>query len=313
MDVLAEILSWSASLPAWQRDALRRLVTQGEPGQEDAEELAGLCKAEHGLADPEVAVAHPLEKRHLPQRTPGSSPTSLSSLTHLAGVNALAAGQQIEFGPDLTIVYGPNAAGKSGYTRILKRACRARGAESILGNVFQSQAPARPAATISFRSGDEEKEFAWADQDEPDNALGHVSVFDTHCASVYLREKTDVAFRPFGLDLFDGLSNACQAVKRILEREQRVLEAQRNALPELPEGTEAAKLLASLSSLTQPERVRSLGTLAEEEQRALAELRKRLDDLRAQDPKRLCSDPAAERRACRGTRKARGLSGLRRG
>ena len=55
-------------------------------------------------------------------------------------MNALARDQTIEFGPSLTIVYGANAAGKSGYARILKRACRARGAEEILGNDLEESA-----------------------------------------------------------------------------------------------------------------------------------------------------------------------------
>ena len=48
---------------------------------------------------------------------------------------------------------------------------------------------------------------------------------DAHCAAVYLTEKTDVAFRPFGLDLFDKLVKACKAVRGRLESEQRALGA----------------------------------------------------------------------------------------
>jgi len=39
----------------------------------------------------------------------------------------------------------------------------------------------------------------WAGSGE-DEFISRVSVFDTRCAAVYLTEKTDVAFRPFGLD-----------------------------------------------------------------------------------------------------------------
>ena len=35
----------------------------------------------------------------------------------------------LRFGPNLTVVYGDNAAGKTGYIRILKSACRGRGPE----------------------------------------------------------------------------------------------------------------------------------------------------------------------------------------
>ena len=44
MDVLGEILNWSANRPAWQRDALRRLVLAGELDDDDFTELTELCR-----------------------------------------------------------------------------------------------------------------------------------------------------------------------------------------------------------------------------------------------------------------------------
>ena len=49
-------------------------------------------------------------------------------------MNALAENQTLKFAAGLTVVYGDNGAGKTGYIRILKQACRARGREQILGN-----------------------------------------------------------------------------------------------------------------------------------------------------------------------------------
>ena len=60
---------------------------------------------------------------------------------HHKGVNALAEDQTLKFAPGLTIVYGDNGAGKTGYIRILKQACRARGQEEILGNVVSGALP----------------------------------------------------------------------------------------------------------------------------------------------------------------------------
>ena len=52
-------------------------------------------------------------------------------------MTALAREQTLEFQPaGLTVIYGDNASGKSGYARILKKVCRARAAEKpILPNV----------------------------------------------------------------------------------------------------------------------------------------------------------------------------------
>jgi hypothetical protein len=162
-----------------------------------------------------------LTEEHLAIADEDTRPVRLESVTHHSGVNALAPDQTVSFGPQLTIVYGQNAAGKSGYTRILKRACRARHAEEILGNVLSDQAPLKANATIRYEAGGTKKSIPWSDDSPVTPALAAVSVFDAQCAPVYLREKTDVAFRPFSLDVFDKLASACGELKRRLEAEPR--------------------------------------------------------------------------------------------
>lgn len=51
VDVLKEILDWSQTRPSWQRDALRRLVAQGELLEADISDLAEICKGGFGLVD----------------------------------------------------------------------------------------------------------------------------------------------------------------------------------------------------------------------------------------------------------------------
>jgi transposase InsO family protein len=122
-----------------------------------------------------------------------------------------------------------------------------------------------------------------------DEFVSRVSVFDTQCAAVYLTEKTDVAFRPFGLDLFDKLVKACKTVRAKLESEQRALGT--NALTvvqaTIPEGTAVAKFLANVSSLTKQEAVEALARLSPEEEARLALLEKSLLDLQANEPEKL--------------------------
>src|SRR6266511_1404659 len=70
-------------------------------------------------------------------------------LANVSGVNALAIGQEITFNPRLTVLFGENAAGKTGYVRVLKRVASVRSAQPILGNVHVSSAGA-PHATIDY-------------------------------------------------------------------------------------------------------------------------------------------------------------------
>ena len=125
---------------SWMEDALRRLFTPGELKPEDLEELTEVCKTRHGLS---TKPATPLSAAQLP--VAGNEPlssVSVLSITHHNGVNALAPEQKVSFGPQLTIVYGENGAGKSGYTRVLKAACRSR-ASKIFSAMFSKVARKR--------------------------------------------------------------------------------------------------------------------------------------------------------------------------
>jgi hypothetical protein len=152
--------------------------------------------------------------------------------------------------------------------------------------VLSGEAPLTPAATISFREGSRDESLAWTHDSPPSDALAGVSVFDSHCAPIYLRDKTDVAFRPFGLDVFDKLSTLCDEVRTRLEQEQRQLSAAAPTLPMIAVGTQARALIDGLTALTRVEDVRGLATLSNDDEHQLNELLARLRDLQASDPKR---------------------------
>lgn len=283
-NILTDILNWSHTRPAWQRDALRRLLSSHQLDHGDIVDLTDICKSVHGLSP--HRASNPLAAEQLAIPETASSPVSLASLTHHTGVNALAPEQTVSFGPNLTVVYGENGAGKSGYTRILKRACRSRFVENVLGDVLGTGAPLLAKATIAVLQDDVATSIAWDAAAAPSGALATISVFDAHCVPVYLGDRTDVAFRPFGLDLFDGLASACADVRHQLESEQQVLRAAGFVSPKgLIEGTAARKLVDTLTALTKENVVVGLATLSTVEQQRLKQLEESEKDLKAADPK----------------------------
>lgn len=286
MTVLDEILNWSKTRPNWQRDALRRLVEKGELSEDDIAELTEICKAAHGLTEGKDGI--PLDPKHLPNRSGGQGAVSLESIFHHEGVNALAKDQTLTFGPHLTVVYGDNGAGKTGYTRILKTACRARGTEKILGNVVTGTTSSSPVVTIKYRVQGEKDSRKWT-AEEDDSLIARVSVFDTQSASVYLKEKTDVAFRPFGLDLFDKLVQTAKSVLvQLQNEEENFTESAISDLVKLvPEGTAVSNFLNGLSALANTEDVQALSRLTDEEVDRLELLEKSLRDFQTDDPAKL--------------------------
>ncbi len=124
-----------------------------------------MLKAARGLTPKAAAIAptpQPLEAKHLPDTRVHSEELVLKGLSDLENVNNLKSGENLEFNPtNLTLIYGDNGSGKSGYVRVLKHACGAPGAEVILANVFAKDFTDKPAATaklhIATGSGEKQK------------------------------------------------------------------------------------------------------------------------------------------------------------
>lgn len=282
-NVLAEILKWSKTRPDWQRDALRRLFVAGKVEASDIHELTEICKAGHGLVEHKAPTV--LSENDLAIAPSSVGAVSLAKLTHHFGVNALAAEQTVTFGPNLTVIFGETAAGKSGYTRIMKSACRSRFVETILGDVLSGSTPLTAAATLTLIEAGTEKSVSWTAGNST-SELAAVSVFDAHCVPIYLRDKTDVAFRPFSLDVFDGLSEVSSEVRKRLESEIALLKTPVTGLPTgLPDGTAARKLVDGLSALTKETELNALATLSSAEQSRLSQLQQKVQNASAADPK----------------------------
>ena len=291
MTVLQKILAWSLTRPTWQRDALRRLVQNSSLSQDDIDELTLICKSQHGLSDPEnpAPTATPLARQHLPYSTDGIGSVSVKAIRNVSDANALAPNQTLKFAASgLTIVYGDNASGKSGYARILKRACRARNAgEPILPNVYEYRARGPASAVIEYAvDGIDQPPLTWTDIDTGPSALGAVSFFDSECAEAHVGKPNNLAFTPFGLDLFEKLGKACRKLQAELERlKTRLQQDQPDALraPKVNDNTAVATLLRSLSPTTTEASIRHLATLNHTDCTRLADLR----ELRHQDPSKL--------------------------
>src|SRR3546814_15373261 len=79
-----------------------------------------------------------------------------------------------------------------------------RHAGKIEPNVYADQPPKRVGANIAYGVGGVPQPVEqWQNGANPHATLSAVSVFDSDCASVHIREKKEVAFRPFGLDVPD--------------------------------------------------------------------------------------------------------------
>ena len=122
MSLEEQIIAWVATRPCWQRWVLKR-VAKGEPlADEDYDRVVNTVVTSSVVADADFGPAD------LPEAKVGDPPVKLASILRPEHVNALDSATPLTFGEaGLTIVYGDNASGKSGYARLMKRiatACR---------------------------------------------------------------------------------------------------------------------------------------------------------------------------------------------
>lgn len=266
---LTDILSWSADLPAWQRDALRRLCASNTLDQTAIDELLEICKGN--------SAATPLGKDHLRDPAGGTAVVTLTALHGLSNVNALAPGERLSFGNSgLTVIYGDNGAGKSGYARVLKQLCRARSpkGDTILPNIY-ADAKGEPSAKIDFRIGAQNRSASWTQGSAADPMLSAVSVFDSRTANVHVENTNELAYTPMPLQILAGLAQVCQDLKAELSADIRRLEEQIPQIisePTCQDTTSVGRLLRSLSPKTKDEDVKALAGLTEAEETKLQSL-----------------------------------------
>lgn len=279
--VLEKIHEWSSERSAWQQDALRRILQRSTIEDSDIAELTAILKAEKS-GQPGAISAIPLSKGELPANPEADEAVSLKGLSNIAHVNKLAADQVLEFAENgITVIYGDNGAGKSGYTRILKSACRARHRDKILTDVFSPEFKNEtPSADIAFETTTRSGETVqWEDSDQPDGTLSAVSVFDRECATVHIKKKNEIAFRPYGLDIPDTLADVCRRIEDGLKAEKTTLEASQNALflnPPWQRTTTAGAFIGAIAKDTQPAALDAEVQFSEEDETRLKFLTEKL-------------------------------------
>jgi hypothetical protein len=216
-----EILTFSTSLPLWMRDLVRRIAQQTTLAPNDLNQVLANLKATEKLCAGSSCT--PLGSSHISGRSTSlHSPTVLLSISDVRNANNLAPKQTMPFaGKGLTIIYGYNGSGKSGYGRILRQLCRSRHDEkqAIIGNVYGPKPLGPATATIAYRVGTQDFSTQWKDGAPSPDELSHISVFDATTAPLYADKQNRIEFLPMGLDILPALGEACRALSGMLDIE----------------------------------------------------------------------------------------------
>lgn len=278
------IVEWANKQDAWVRGAVAEILeTRSGLSAERLDHFYGefLCEKELRSGPPAPAVT-----LRIPETSSAASERlSLLELKEVRNVNRLADGQEILFNPRITVLFGENASGKTGYVRILKRAAAVRAAEPILPDVGSTGGGARePEAKIRYRLGKAEDTINWRGE-EGVYPINRMDVFDSRSTAVYVDEDLAYRYTPGELAFFPITQHAVEAIRRKLEDEIAQRKPRTNTfLQHFSRGSSLYTQIESLGPASDIAALRRLGTVSAEEKQRVHELEQELDALRSNTP-----------------------------
>lgn len=277
MTVYTDLLEWAEGRPWWQQSALVRLAAGHSFSPKDYADLAD-----------EILGGEPKKPDDgwltgMQQPTNAAAPAvRLSSVSGISNVNRLAKDQKLTFEPEgLTVIFGQNGSGKSGYARLIKHLVRTRHHESILPDIFvDDEGP--QSAELKYLVG-ERACSAPLDADAPIE-LSLVSYYDERCGDAYITTEGAAAYRPSVLRLLDQLVTVCDGVRAEIDSRLAENAERRASLPSVAPETKAGMLLNQLSGETDDETLDAMSLVPEFAEKELQQLREEQARLKATDP-----------------------------
>lgn len=195
---MGKLAEWCVGQPTWAIDAMQRVASCAQHSDADVDALIARVEHAQGLVVDGEHLCAPFMEETV--ATVGASPDSvvLHSVGPLEGLDRLVEGQVLKFALDgVTIVFGDNGSGKSGYTRALRQLTCAREDAPLEGNVFAPGDSPPKTITYTFQLGESDAvTTTWREGDPKPTALGSVSLLDADNLRVYVNGKSDILYMP---------------------------------------------------------------------------------------------------------------------
>ena len=203
-----------------------------------------------------------------PSYAPTSKKIELSMLSEVTGVNKLAKKQSITFAPNLTIIYGENGTGKTGYGRILKALGFSYDQNNtILSNIFKATEP--QSAKIDFKANGSPETFVWKGKNRNDD-LTSISVFNNNCVQISLNDSRQLIVSPIGFHLFNLISSELTALEGLLQDKKNEYPVQISWLENLNLNTPQQIFISALSKDSTDQKLVELSTFGNEQAKELS-------------------------------------------
>jgi len=270
-----EVESWvKQELADWQKDILFE-VSQGKTLSN--EQLTNIFDKllDYELSNTDKSNDQNIKKypKTLNLEIANSPPNrvSLIELSNIKGVNKISEESLLKFAESgLTIIYGSNGSGKSGYARLLRTLCRSQMVPpAIIPNRYKSESPPVSASIKLCIDGNTTEIFEWFNRSNFDHELRNILVFDNEVANIYVNNANKIGFMPHELNVLNLLVSNMDALTEIASKRKSQIEVEKGQLYQNLQGDTNSfieTLLSKIDSKTTERKIRSTFELKEEYQ-----------------------------------------------
>ena len=218
-----EIIDWAATLPSWQSHAVKLLLTKGSINRNELNDILLSIKKNSGIIGEEIKcpLMTPIQRGDISGAASVKENITLKKIKNTRGINAIPDNSEISFSDQgLTVIYGNNGTGKSGFSRVLKKACKARDENVyIFNNVFEKQ-ETTPQVEFEITANEKEKSIIWSYDGFDIQELANILVYDSKSARIILTRKNIAYYLPYGTDVFKKLTQEIKEIKKLLSEEK---------------------------------------------------------------------------------------------
>lgn len=247
-DPRTALAEWANGSDEWVRYLVRQVLgSRQQVSPEEVDYAYRLFRQEKSLDDRDLPAETPLQVEATTDER--DQPLIISRISEVSGVNALVPGSVIEPHAGLTILFGENGTGKTGYARILKALADSRTADVVLGNI-DTETQESQSAKIEYLLGGKSHELIWTGE-RGRAPFTRVSIFDSPSVNFHVDDELEYVYVPTVLALFSHVVNGIKAVQsKIDETVKNLAGGSTTLLGRFPKDSTVYPLVETLGAST---------------------------------------------------------------
>lgn len=214
------LAAWANEQDEWVRAIVREVLSTGRAlSGDDLDAAYALFRQEKGLDERTLPTEPPLAVDAAEEDAELS--LTVTKLSEVTGVNAIVPGSVIEPHAGMTILFGENGTGKTGYSRVFKALAGSRTADTILGDIAVTEEVAQ-SAKMEYTVGPETKTLTWVGE-QGIAPFTRMSIFDSPAVNFHVDDDLEYVYVPTVLSLFNHVNTALRGVHERIDETIRDL------------------------------------------------------------------------------------------